>query len=102
MDHKFLLDKTLKPGSVVLDMGANIGYYALMELNLIGPEGRLIAIEPSPWNVELLNKNLDLNEKNNVGVVLGAISSSEVQIHFIWLLPLTLILFKIMELLSNI
>ncbi len=77
MDHKFLLDKTLKPGSVVLDIGANIGYYALMELNLIGPEGKLIAVEPSPWNVDLLNMNLDLNQKrSNVRVVLGAISSS--------------------------
>ena len=77
MDHKFLLDKTLKPGSVVLDIGANIGYYALMELNLIGQEGRLIAVEPSPWNVDLLKKNLELNQKTrNVRVVTGAISSS--------------------------
>ena len=77
MDHKFLLDKTLKPGSVVLDIGANIGYYALMELNLIGQEGRLIAVEPSPWNVDLLEKNLELNQKTrNVRVVTGAISSS--------------------------
>ena len=77
MDHKFLLDKTLEKGSVVLDIGANIGYYALMELNLIGPKGHLIAVEPSPWNVDLLKKNLDLNEKrDNVRVVAGAISSS--------------------------
>ena len=77
MDHKFLLDRTLKPKSVVLDIGANIGYYALMELNLIGPEGHLIAVEPSPWNVDLLEKNLELNKKeHNVRVVQGAISSS--------------------------
>ncbi len=77
MDHKFLLDRTLTEGSVVLDIGANIGYYALMELNLIGPSGSLIAVEPSPWNVNLLEKNLELNKKkDNVRVVLGAISSS--------------------------
>jgi len=77
MDHKFLLDKILTPGSVVLDIGANIGYYALMELNLIGPTGHLIAVEPSPWNVDLLQANLDLNDKHgNVRVVTGAISSS--------------------------
>ena len=77
MDHKYLLDKILSPGNVVLDIGANIGYYALMELNIIGPGGYLIAVEPSPWNVNLLEKNLDLNKKSkNVRVVLGAISSS--------------------------
>jgi len=77
MDHKFLLDKTLTKGSVVLDIGANIGYYALMELNLIGPTGHLIAVEPSPWNIDLLKRNLELNEKrDNVRVVTGAISSS--------------------------
>jgi FkbM family methyltransferase len=77
MDHKFLLDRTLTRDSVVLDIGANIGYYALMELNLIGPAGYLIAVEPSPWNIDLLNRNLDLNGKrDNVRVIAGAISSS--------------------------
>tara|TARA_B110000196_G_C21138218_1_gene662384 strand:- start:855 stop:1817 length:963 start_codon:yes stop_codon:yes gene_type:complete len=77
MDHKFLLDRTLSEGSVVLDIGANIGYYALMELNIIGSKGHLIAVEPSPWNIDLLKKNLDLNGKqDNVRVVAGAISSS--------------------------
>ncbi len=77
MDHKYILDKVLGKGSTVLDIGANIGYYALMELNLIGPSGHLIAVEPSPSNVELLNKNLELNSKlDNSRVVAGAISST--------------------------
>jgi len=76
MDHKFILDKVLKKGSTVLDIGANIGYYALMELNLIGDNGRLIAVEPSPSNVDLLKKNISLNKKNDqVRIVPGAISS---------------------------
>ena len=54
VDHKILLEKIAKPGMNVLDIGANIGYYALMELGLIGREGKLIAVEPSPKNIEIL------------------------------------------------
>jgi FkbM family methyltransferase len=76
LDHKYILDQVLKPGSNVLDIGANIGYYALMEHNLIGAKGRLIAIEPSPTNVILLKKNIELNNRgNNTRVISGAISS---------------------------
>jgi len=78
LDHKYILDQVLSPGSIVLDIGANIGYYALMELNLIGPSGFLIAVEPSPSNVSLLEKNIKLNHKNNnTRVISGAISSSK-------------------------
>lgn len=51
----------LKRGDVVLDLGANIGYYALMLANRVGPEGHVYALEPSPKNVELLKRNLALN-----------------------------------------
>ena len=77
LDHKYILEKTLKKGSTVLDIGANIGYYALMELNLIGDNGHLIAVEPSPSNVDLLKKNIALNgKKNNTRIISGAISSA--------------------------
>ncbi len=74
VDHKILLEMIAKPGMVVLDIGANIGYYALMELGLIGKQGTLIAIEPSPANVKLLNKNLELNNYSDIKVIDGAIS----------------------------
>jgi len=74
VDHKILLEKIAKPGMNVLDIGANIGYYALMELGLIGREGKLIAVEPSPKNIEILKKNLELNGFSDVQIVDGAIS----------------------------
>ena len=42
---------------VVLDIGLNIGYYPLIELNIIKNTGKLIAVEPSPENYLML-KNL--------------------------------------------
>lgn len=77
VDHKILLEKITKPGMTVLDIGANIGYYALMELKLIGDKGKLIAVEPSPKNIEIFKNNLDLNGISSVRIVEGAISDKE-------------------------
>lgn len=76
MEHKVMLERVLKPGMTVLDIGANIGYYALMELALIAPGGRLIAVEPSPANVELLKRNLALNGRAGVEVHQAAVSDT--------------------------
>lgn len=74
VDHKIILEKVLKPGMTVLDIGANIGYYVLMELALIGPKGRMIAVEPSPSNIELLKRNIALNGYGEIPVIAGAVS----------------------------
>ncbi len=75
LDHKAMLERVLKPGMSVFDIGANIGYYVLMELGLVGPSGRMLAIEPSPSNVELLRRNLALNGAGDrVRLVSGAVS----------------------------
>ncbi len=60
-DHHYILEKELRKGDVVLDLGANIGYYVLMEAGLVGTAGHIYAIEPLPSNVELLRKNVSLN-----------------------------------------
>ncbi len=56
----------LKPGNVVVEAGANIGYYALMESRLIGKKGIVYAVEPSPKNFENLNRNIKLNKITNM------------------------------------
>lgn len=76
LEHKFMLDRVLKPGMTVLDIGANIGYYALMELSKIGLSGTLIAVEPSPSNIQLLKKNLTLNQYNDIEIHQGAVSDT--------------------------
>jgi FkbM family methyltransferase len=67
----------IEEGTVICDIGANIGYYALLESALTGPKGKVIAIEPISENVELLNANLKLNDIQNVTVVQAAISDTD-------------------------
>ena len=61
-----LLGNYLKKGMVCLDVGANIGYYTILESKIIGNEGKVIAIEPSPINFPLLKKNLEREKLDNV------------------------------------
>jgi FkbM family methyltransferase len=75
LDHKIMLERVLKPGMTVLDIGANIGYYALMERRLVGDTGRLIMVEPSPSNVQLLRRNLALNNVAEATVIEAAVSN---------------------------
>lgn len=77
LEHKRLMELIVVPGTTIFDIGANIGYYAVMESRLVGPAGRIIAIEPSAANVALLRRNLDLNDVRNVTVLEGAVSSTE-------------------------
>ncbi len=65
-DHKFLIERELKPGMTVLDCGANIGYYALMMGKQVGDSGRIIAVEPSPNNYHHLSLNVILNHMEHV------------------------------------
>lgn len=75
LDHKYILEKILKTNMKILDIGANIGYYLLLENQLIGKKGKIIAVEPSSKNIKLLNSNLELNKINNCKVIHGAISN---------------------------
>ncbi len=72
-----LLPGFVRPGDVVLDIGANIGYYTLQLSRLVGAEGLVIAVEPHPANFHLLHLNLRLNGVTNVHLVQAAISDCE-------------------------
>ena len=51
----------MRPGMVLLEVGANIGYYALIATQHIRPGGRIVALEPSPVSLRSLQENLKLN-----------------------------------------
>src|SRR5919204_279974 len=41
-------------GTTAIDVGANVGIFAVPLALAVGPQGRVIAVEPSPENVEQL------------------------------------------------
>src|SRR3989344_7185979 len=65
----FLRDQNfIKKGGTALDIGGNIGYYALLESSLVGPEGKVYAVEPVSSNLNILKKNIELNGVKNINV----------------------------------
>jgi FkbM family methyltransferase len=67
----------LGEGDVALDIGANIGYYALQESRMVGKTGCIYAVEPVPGNVEVLRRNVLLNGADNVSVFQFAVGDRD-------------------------
>jgi FkbM family methyltransferase len=65
--------KIITPGMRILEVGANIGYYAMIESRLAGESGHLYAFEPSPFNIDLLRRNLELNNFRNYDIYPNAV-----------------------------
>ncbi len=63
-----------RPGSTVIDVGANIGIYTVVLARAVGPSGQVLAFEPVPENVERLRRNLEVNDIANVEVFQVAIA----------------------------
>ena len=74
LDHKKILELVLKKNMKIFDIGANIGYYVLIESNLVGNKGKILAIEPVPENMKLLKKNLKLNNNRITKTIQAAVS----------------------------
>jgi FkbM family methyltransferase len=72
-----LFRELLKPGMVVIDVGANIGYFSLLASSLVGPDGRVHAFEPDPVNCGLLKKSVRMNRASNIEVVQAALSNND-------------------------
>jgi len=63
------LDAHARPGQVVYDLGAHIGYFSLVMSRRVGPFGRVFSFEPDPANLRALRRNLECNRADNVAVV---------------------------------
>lgn len=64
----FLRDQ-LAPGRVFVDVGANVGAFAIPIARLVGPDGRVLAVEASPKVFPYLTRNIDRNHLSQVTAV---------------------------------
>jgi len=81
-DHQKAFKRLVKPGDVVMDVGANWGIHTLLLSKLVGPSGLVIALEPLPQAVDSLNWHLDANNCSNVKAIDEAASDEDGQAFF--------------------
>lgn len=67
----------LRPGDVVYDVGANIGWYSLLAARAVGASGKVVAFEPSLQNAALLRANAATNRLANVTVIPAAVAERD-------------------------
>ncbi|MBI5740388.1 MAG: FkbM family methyltransferase [Nitrospirae bacterium] len=63
---RYILEGEVHEGMTILDIGANIGYYPIMEAKLTGESGYVYALEPAPENYKSLVENIRLNGLSHV------------------------------------
>lgn len=66
----------VRPGATVLDIGANIGAHTVALATIVGPKGRVLAIEPQRVIHQLLAANVALNGLQNVATYQVALGSA--------------------------
>src|SRR3954447_8612373 len=77
-----LMENVLRPDMTFVDVGANIGYFTVLGSRLVGPGGRVFAIEPDRFNLSVLRANLDRHDCSNVTVVPMAAWSERAELDF--------------------
>ncbi len=68
--------RTVRPGHVFYDIGANIGYFTLVAARMVGRDGRVVAFEPVPWCADAVATNIALNELANAEVRAEAVGAA--------------------------
>jgi len=81
-DKRVVFERTVKEGSVVFDLGANVGFYTLLASVLVGDRGKVVAFEPVPSNLRYLKSHLQMNRITNVTVVEAAVSDRNGECRF--------------------
>jgi FkbM family methyltransferase len=72
--------KLVSRGNVILDVGANIGYYSVLFSRLVGNEGRVLCFEPTKYFGKVLKKNLEANNIDNAEIFGFGLSNKHQQL----------------------
>ena len=65
MTSTFIVEH-LKPDSCFIDIGPHFGYFTILASRIVGPKGRVLAIEAMPETFAMLQSNIALNNLDNV------------------------------------
>lgn len=82
MEDEQFFRRYLRPNDVVIDVGANIGFFTLLSSTLVGKYGKVYAFEPHPKTYKYLQGNVALNKVENVRTFNVALGDSNRIVRF--------------------
>lgn len=71
------IQNNLKPGDVFIDIGAHVGYFSLLAARRVGPQGKVLSVEPNPFALKELQLNVARSYLENVIVEHTACGETE-------------------------
>lgn len=74
------MESLLKEGDTFVDVGAHVGLHALFAAQSVGSTGRVVAIDPQPYNCDRLLRNAEASNLRNILVVPAAVGGEDSQI----------------------
>jgi FkbM family methyltransferase len=80
---RVLMRQYLHQGMVAVDVGANVGWHTLLMAQLVGLNGRILAVEANPSVGERLDEHLKANHFSNVTIVPSALGSEPGKLRFL-------------------
>lgn len=72
-----LIRRLLSAGDVFIDVGAHVGTMGLVARQCVGPAGRVLAVEPQPYNCQRILRNWELNGFDNLTLLVAAAGAVE-------------------------
>jgi FkbM family methyltransferase len=75
------LRRELKSGDCCIDVGAHIGYHALLMSKIVGPAGMVVAFEPFADSFKFLQENALLNSASNLKPQNMAVGERDEELH---------------------
>ena len=76
------INKEIRTGMTILDIGAHIGVLAVPLANKVGLKGKVYAFEPTPTTLKVLRKTVSINNAKNISVEPYALADTKGKLVF--------------------
>lgn len=81
-DELYFWKKFIDDGDIVIDVGANFGYWTMVASKLVGTSGKVISFEPIDTTYKIISKNITTSKLKNVDLYKVGLSNENKQATF--------------------
>jgi FkbM family methyltransferase len=79
-EYAGLFERLLRPGDTLVDLGAHLRWISLIGAKAVGATGKVVAVDPQPYNCDRILANAELNGFDQLTVVAVVLSEAPIPI----------------------